>query len=181
MQNPHWGRAFLCCVPNSWQQNRTLLCVLRSRGCRGARPLALPPVPADGPPSRRRPGQPAPDVTVFTLGSWHGSAIRNVENGACVESCAVLSALLWCFQAEERIGCTCAEFRPLELSGNVLRLHFLHCSHHIWLFSVRSFFGKLSNAEKSAVWRVEPSLVCLSASSLCVLWASRQIAPSPVL
>lgn len=171
-------------MPNSWQQNRLCACCA-AEAAEELGPLLCPHVPADGPPSRppsrRRPGQPAPDVTVFTLGSWHGSAIRNVENGACVESCAVLSALLWCFQAEERIGCTCAEFRPLELSGNVLRLHFLHCSHHIWLFSVRSFFGKLSNAEKSAVWRVEPSLVCLSASSLCVLWASCQIAPSPVL
>lgn len=57
---------------------------------------AVPPTPAPLP----RVSGPAcagmGDVTVFTRGSWHGSTIRNVENGACVESCAVLSAPLCC-------------------------------------------------------------------------------------
>lgn len=71
----------------------------------GAQPLPLPPCPyrwASFPPFFPPGAVSGPacagtgDVTVFTRGSWHGSAIRNVENGARVESCAVLSAPLCC-------------------------------------------------------------------------------------
>lgn len=51
------------------------------------------------------------------------------------------------------IGCGRAELSAFERRGNVLRRHFLRCSHRVWRFSARSFFGNLSKAEKSAVCR----------------------------
>lgn len=41
------------------------------------------------------------------------------------------------------IGCGRAELSAFERRGNVLRRHFLRCSHRVWHFSVRSFFGNL--------------------------------------